>query len=259
MSSRQYLIAANWKLNGNTELANEIFAELQNTLVDNSIEVLVCPPALYLGGIQAKLQNDYQPLSDKLKLGAQTLSAYQQGAYTGELSGAMLKEFGASYVIVGHSERRALFSESNQVVAEKFAACLSQGLMPILCVGETLEERETEQTFAVIEQMLTSIVERNGVEAFANAVIAYEPVWAIGTGKSATSEQAQQVHKFIRQFVAKLSAVTADNIKILYGGSVNPSNAAEIFAQPDVDGGLIGGASLKSAQFKELCEIAKSA
>ena len=191
-------------------------------------------------------------------LGAQTVSEHAAGAYTGEVSAGMLVDAGCQYAIVGHSERRQLYGESSATVAEKFRAALDVGLKPILCVGETLEEREAERTTAVIDEQLGAVVDRNGIEAFATAVIAYEPVWAIGTGKTASPEQAQDVHGHIRSTIEKDDAALATRIQILYGGSVKGSNAAGLFAKPDIDGGLIGGASLAANDFLAIAAAAAS-
>jgi triosephosphate isomerase len=194
-----------------------------------------------------------------IALGAQNLSDQDKpGAFTGEVHGAMLREAGCAYVLVGHSERRALYGESDAVVAAKFRTAQALGLVPVLCLGETLEERDANQTEAVLRRQLAAVLDLAGVEAFANAVIAYEPVWAIGTGRTASSAQAQSAHAFLRGEVRSRSATIADRVRILYGGSVKPDNAAELFANPDVDGGLIGGASLKSADFLAICAAAQA-
>ena len=192
----------------------------------------------------------------RIAWGGQNLSAHKSGAYTGEVSGAMLRDFGCSHVIVGHSERRALYGEGDEVVAEKFRAAQNVGLVPILCVGETLAEREAGETEAVIARQLDAVVHLAGVAAMDSAIIAYEPVWAIGTGKTATPAQAQAVHAFIRQRLAQLSATVAERLRILYGGSVKAANAQELFGQPDIDGGLIGGASLDAGEFLAICRAA---
>ena len=189
-------------------------------------------------------------------LGAQNLYAEAGGAFTGEISGPMLTDAGCSYVIVGHSERRALMGESNDAVASKFAAAQEHGLTPILCVGETLEERQADSTLAVISSQFAAVVDSVGIDAFANAVVAYEPVWAIGTGETATPEQAQEVHSALRAMTAKRSAKIAADLRLLYGGSVKSSNAADLFSMPDIDGGLIGGASLEAGEFLAICAAA---
>jgi triosephosphate isomerase len=191
-------------------------------------------------------------------LGAQSVCAEQVGAFTGEASAAMLKDVGCKYVIVGHSERRAIYKEDDALVARKFLAAQSQGLIPILCVGETLEERERGQTMQVVSRQLTAVLDLAGVAALRAAVIAYEPVWAIGTGKNATPQQAQEVHAHIRTAVAARDAKIAADVRILYGGSVKAANARELFAMPDVDGGLVGGASLKADEFLKICAAAQT-
>jgi triosephosphate isomerase len=189
-------------------------------------------------------------------MGSQDISVHESGAYTGEVSGPMLADFECKYAIVGHSERRTYHGESDALVAEKFEAALKFGLTPIFCVGETLEEREQGVTEQVIARQVDAVIERGGVEMLGKGVIAYEPVWAIGTGKTATPEQAQEVHAFIRGRVASHSADVAEGIRILYGGSMKPDNAAELMAKPDIDGGLIGGASLKAEDFLGICTAA---
>ena len=204
---------------------------------------VICPPFVYLHEAAQALSGSV------VALGAQDVCAEAIGAYTGEVSAAMLKDMGTRYVLVGHSERRALYGDTSVAVARKFAAAQSAGLTPILCVGEQLAEREAEQTEAVVEAQLGAVLQLCGVAAFERAVIAYEPVWAIGTGRTATPQQAQQVHAFIRQRLGKEDAKIAAGLRILYGGSVKAANAKEIFAMADVDGGLIGGASLKAEEF----------
>lgn len=208
----------------------------------------VCVPFPYLAQAQSVLTGT------PLAWGAQNLSQHTQGAYTGEVSAAMLQDFGCRYVLVGHSERRAFYGESDALVAEKFAAALAGGLRPVLCVGETLAQREAEQTVAVVAGQIDAVLQRAGVAAMADAVLAYEPVWAIGTGRTATSEQAQEVHAAIRAQIARADAKIADGLQILYGGSVKPANAVELFGMPDIDGGLIGGASLIAADFLAICK-----
>jgi len=206
---------------------------------------VICPPYVYLQEIARLLRDEELPA----QLGAQDVCAESQGAYTGEVAAAMLKDVGCSYVIVGHSERRALYGEDDHLVARKFAAAQSKGLIPILCVGEQLTEREAGHTRAVVSRQLEAVLELCGTEALARAIVAYEPCWAIGTGRNASPEQAQEVHGFIRGLVAARNDRIAAEARILYGGSVKAANAAELFAMPDVDGGLIGGASLKADEF----------
>ncbi|AWL11522.1 Triose-phosphate isomerase [Saliniradius amylolyticus] len=245
--SRQPLVAGNWKMNGNLTLAESLAdgieqAELQVT------EVVVCPPFPYLAALSKRT----------LTLGAQDVSACESGAYTGDVSAAMLNEMGCRYVIVGHSERRDGHQESNALVGEKAAQALSQGLTPIVCVGESEQTRQAGLVESHIAEQLKAIVDSIGGEAIAKIVIAYEPIWAIGTGQTATPEQAQAVHRFIRGYLAEVDPAAAAKIRILYGGSVKGSNAAELFAQPDVDGGLIGGASLKVDEFLTICQAANA-
>lgn len=248
---RDFLVAGNWKMNGdaavNAELVAGITAGAPQT---DSVKLLVCPPFPYLAAVAAELEGS------SVLLGAQTVSEHTSGAYTGEVGPAMLRELGCEYVIVGHSERRALYRESSQAVAAKFAAALNVGLKPILCVGETLEERESGLTQSVINEQLSAVLEAVGIDAFATAVIAYEPVWAIGTGMTASPEQAQETHAYIRAVLAEQNAAVAEAIQILYGGSVKGDNATGLFVMPDIDGGLVGGASLNAGDFLAIAEAA---
>ncbi len=214
------------------------------------VEILVCPPLVYLWECGRLLKET------QVRLGAQTVCAEPVGAFTGEVSAAMLRDVGCSHAIVGHSERRALFHEDDALVARKFIAAQSQGLEPILCVGETLEERESARTLEVVRRQLNAVLDVAGARSMAKAVLAYEPVWAIGTGKNATPEQAQEVHAFARSVVAERDATIAAGLRILYGGSVKAANARELFTMPDVDGGLVGGASLKADEFLKICVAA---
>ena len=237
-------------MNGSIQSVIELVEGIKSAASGNA-ELVVCPPAIFLmkvGGMLAE--------SD-IALGAQNVCDQESGAYTGEISAAMLKQCGCRYAIVGHSERRSLYRESDQLVAARFAMALSSALIPILCVGESLQEREQGITEAVVSRQLDAVIEVSGISAVAGSVIAYEPVWAIGTGKVATPEQAQAVHRFIRDKLAELDKQVAEKIQILYGGSMNPSNAAELLSQPDIDGGLIGGASLKAADFVAIAQFAK--
>ncbi len=213
-------------------------------------EVVVCPPFILIPAVATRLKGS------RLAWGGQNLNANTSGAFTGEVSGPMLKDFGCTYVIVGHSERRALYGDTDQGVAQKFKAAQVAGLIPILCVGETLEEREANATETVVARQLDAVLALTGIESLANAVIAYEPVWAIGTGKTATPQQAQAVHKFIRGKLAGKSAAVAEGLRLLYGGSVKGANAQELFGQADIDGGLIGGASLNTEDFLAICRAA---
>ncbi len=241
---RRPVVAGNWKMHGSrAENAALIEGIAAQTRSDVTAECIVCPPYVYLYEVGRMLRES------AMALGAQDVCAESHGAYTGEVSAAMLRDVGCTHVIVGHSERRLLFAEHDRIVARKFAAAQSKGLIPILCVGEQLAEREAGRTHDVVSRQLEAVLELTGADALANAMIAYEPVWAIGTGRNATPEQAQDVHAFIRGRIAARDARIAAATRILYGGSVKAGNAAELFAMPDVDGGLIGGASLKAEEF----------
>jgi len=244
-------VAGNWKMHGDTAANAELVGGIiRGAPRSGRVHLLVCPPSLHLHQVREMLSGS------GISLGAQTMSEHQSGAYTGEIAGSMLTDLGCQYVIVGHSERRALFAESSEIVARKFSAAQSAGLIPILCVGETLQQRDNGETQTVIDEQLGAVFDLVGVEAFAEAVIAYEPVWAIGTGKVATPEQAQSVHRHIRSEVEARNHSVADGIKILYGGSVKGENAGGLFSKPDIDGGLIGGASLNAADFLAIAEAA---
>lgn len=247
---RRKIVAGNWKLHGSRQFATDLVSDVVANLPKDGVEVVILPPLPYLG----ELVNDFEGRA--VAFGSQDVSSNEKGAYTGEVSAAMLAEVGARYGLVGHSERRQYHHESSELVARKFAAAIHAGLIPVLCVGETLEQREAGQTEAVIASQLAPVLDLVGPAGFQHAVVAYEPVWAIGTGKTASKEQAQEVHAFIRGEVAKRDARIADSLPILYGGSVKPDNAGELFAQPDVDGGLVGGASLVAADFLAIVEAA---
>lgn len=240
--SRKALIAANWKMNGSAALVKEMTTTLQS-LPLSDVDVLLCPPATLLTRFVA---------SGQFALGAQTLSHETSGAFTGELSAQLLLEAGARFVIVGHSERRSLNFETDSLVAAKLATAVAAGLTPVLCVGESLAERQQEKTQQVIARQLDAVY-ASQPELLANSVIAYEPIWAIGTGESASPEQAQQTHAFIRAHLAQYDAAAAKAVRILYGGSVNAENCAALFAQADIDGALVGGASLKPVEFAQIC------
>jgi triosephosphate isomerase len=248
---RSPLVAGNWKLNGSRSSVSALASEIASA-APGDIDVVVCPVSLHIPDVAEAIAGS------SVKLGSQNACAAESGAFTGEVSATMLAEYGCQYAIIGHSERRTLFGESDAQCAERHAAVQKAGLTPIFCVGESLQEREADQTFAVVERQLNALVELAGAAAFENAVVAYEPVWAIGTGKTATPDQAQAVHAHIRQVIAAQSADTAAGIQILYGGSVNAGNAAELFAREDIDGGLIGGAALKSADFLAICSAASN-
>ncbi len=248
---RQPLVAGNWKMNGTRESAKALLqAVLQGVGSVNAAEVAICPPYLFLPDAETMLQGS------GVAWGAQDVAKEEAGAYTGEVSAAMLAEFHCKYAIVGHSERRSLYGESDEIVAQKFAAARKEGIIPILCIGELLEEREQGETEAVVQRQLEAVVAHNGVAALAEAVIAYEPVWAIGTGKTASPQQAQDVHAFIRNWVRQRDEAVAAGVQLLYGGSVKGNNAAELFAMADIDGGLIGGASLNAEEFLTICRAA---
>ena len=248
---RQPLVAGNWKMNGSRASIAELLGGLKAGIGDvQTAEVAVCAPAIYVPDTQAQLDGS------AIKWGGQDVSVHAAGAYTGEIAAAMLADFGCHFVIIGHSERRAYHGESDALVAEKFTAARAAGLVPILCVGETLEEREQGVTEQVVARQLDAVIAYCGIDTVGEGVVAYEPVWAIGTGKTATPEQAQEVHAFIRGRLAANSQAVADGLRILYGGSMNPKNAVELMAQADIDGGLIGGASLKAGDFLAVCAAA---
>lgn len=247
---RRRIVAGNWKLYGTREFATNLLGELAAVLPVPGVDVVVLPPLPYLGD----LIEDFE--QHPIAFGAQDVSHNEEGAYTGEVSARMLLDVGARYGLVGHSERRRHHMESSDLVAKKFLAASNAGLVPILCLGETLEDREAGRTAAVIASQLEPVLELAGVARFAGAVVAYEPVWAIGTGQTASPAQAQEVHALIRGHVAARDARIADSLPILYGGSVKPANAAELFAQADIDGGLIGGASLVAADFLAIVRAA---
>jgi triosephosphate isomerase len=244
MAARKPLIAGNWKMHGGLAASGELVATLAAGIARDGAEMLVCPPFVYLERVRSWIG------AAPIALGAQNLAAVAgSGAHTGEISGAMLAEIGCRYVIVGHSERRNLYGETDAVVVAKFRAAQSAGLVPILCVGEHLEQRERGETADVVAAQVNAVIAALGVGVLADAVIAYEPIWAIGTGRTATPEQAQDVHAMIRSLIAEQDAIIARSLRILYGGSVKGSNAAELLSQQDIDGGLVGGASLDAADF----------
>ncbi len=252
--NRRAMVAGNWKMNGardfNASLVHDVVFEVRRF---PDIDVLVCPPAPYLEGVGRQLDGS------SIQLGAQNLSEQEKpGAFTGEIHGGMLRDVGCLYVIVGHSERRALYGENDACVAEKFRTAQTCGLTPILCIGETLEEREAGNTEAVLSRQLAAVVDLCGIAAFKQSVIAYEPVWAIGTGRTATPDQAQETHAFIRGQLTAADAKIANSTRILYGGSVKAENAESLFNCPDVDGGLIGGAALKAGDFVAICAAAQT-
>lgn len=246
---RKKLIAGNWKMNGSLAANTALMGELLAGIGQPACDVAVCVPAVYLAQVQLLLAGQ-----GGIALGAQDVSQHESGAYTGDVSAAMLKELGARYVIVGHSERRQYQGETDAQVAIKAQRALAAGLTPIVCVGETLREREQGETESVVGRQLSAVIQLNG-ERLVDLVVAYEPVWAIGTGRTATPEQAQAVHAALRALLAAAD-LQAAGVRILYGGSMNAGNAAELLAQPDIDGGLIGGASLKARDFLKIIETA---
>ena len=250
---RQPLVAGNWKMNGSKASAETLLAGIKEGIASISkTEVLVCPPFPYLALAVSAVAGS------RVAVGAQNACTETGGAYTGEVSAGMIKDVGCTYVILGHSERRQYYGETDEIIAKKYAQALAAGLTPILCVGETLAEREHGETQSVVARHLDGVMETAGVEAIARGVIAYEPVWAIGTGMTATPEQAQEVHAFLRQRVGAKSAEVAAGVRILYGGSMNPNNALELMSRADIDGGLIGGASLKAPDFLAICQAGEA-
>lgn len=251
MSNRRPLVAGNWKLNGsragNSALISAVLAGLP---AQSGTDVVVCPPFVYLAEISADIHDSV------IQLGAQNIAAEDSGAFTGEVAASMLREVGCEFVIIGHSERRAFYSETDDLTAAKVAAALRCGLRPILCVGETLAERDAGKTLDVVRRQLEAVLAVAGIEAFDAGLVAYEPVWAIGTGRTATPMQAQEVHAEIRATLARRNATIAAAVRVLYGGSVKASNARDLFAMADIDGGLIGGASLDAAEFLGICKAA---
>jgi len=247
---RKILVAGNWKMHGSKAMVNTLLDGLLAAPAARHADLAVFPPFPYLALAQSRLAGS------AIAWGAQTLNPVAQGAHTGEVSAPMLLDMGCRFVLVGHSERRSLYGESDADVAARFAAALEAGLEPVLCVGETLQEREQGRTEEVVERQLQAVLECCGVEGFRQAVVAYEPVWAIGTGMTATPDQAQAVHAFIRDKFASRDDIIAGQLRILYGGSVNGSNAADLFAREDIDGGLVGGASLKAEDFLAIRDAA---
>lgn len=245
MTIRRPLIAANWKMNGDLQLVQQMTEQLNKLQTDH--EILICPPVIFLHSF---------PKSAQFRLGAQNLSSEKVGAFTGEISADMIRAAAADYVIVGHSERRSLFGESDAVVLQKALQARASGLTPVICIGETLIERQQEKTMGVLAQHLDAVYAAHP-DLLADSVVAYEPVWAIGSGLTASPQQAQQVHAFIRSHLAQYDAQAAQQLRIIYGGSVNADNWPALFSQPDIDGALVGGASLKPADFAAICLTAK--
>lgn len=252
MNKRSKLVIGNWKMNGSTESSQTLVSGIRTGLegLSDGVEAAVCPPFVYLSQVLELCAGS------RIKVGAQNVSAEVSGAFTGEVAASMLSDLGTKFVIVGHSERRELYGESDELVARKFSAVQNEKMIPILCVGESLQQRQEGITGNVVLAQLDAVVKSAGIEAFQEAVVAYEPIWAIGTGETASPEQAQEVHGLIRQHLGESSSDIAAGLRILYGGSVKGTNAGELFAQPDIDGGLVGGASLESEQFVAICESA---
>ena len=245
---RRIMVAGNWKMHGSEAMISSLLNGIADGLDESCpAEVVVFPPFPYLQLVKSKAGGT------GIAWGGQTLNPNPQGAHTGEVSAGMLREFGCRYVLVGHSERRALYGESNADVAARYAAAQAADLVPVLCVGETLGQRQAGATEAVVAAQLEAVLEASGIDSFGNAVVAYEPVWAIGTGHTATPDQAQSIHAFIRDKFAALDDTIAGQLRILYGGSVKGSNAADLFARDDIDGGLVGGASLTAEDFLAIC------
>lgn len=249
---RRPLVAGNWKMNGDSASTVDLVNGIVNGSSDvTNAEILVCPPYILIPRAADALNG-----RDDVTLGAQDLDINGSGAFTGQISASMLVDAGCKYVIVGHSERRAIYGESDQDVADKFKVAQEGGLIPILCVGETLEERESGNTESVVARQIQAVIDHVGIEKFDQAVIAYEPVWAIGTGKTATPEMAQEVHKYIRDMLSALNSDISNNLRLLYGGSMNAENAEALIGMSDIDGGLIGGASLQAESFLAICKAA---
>ncbi|UZR30492.1 triose-phosphate isomerase [Methylococcus mesophilus] len=244
---RRPLVIGNWKMNGRSASVARLLNDILSGIGDCKAEVGVCVPFVYIPQASETLKGT------KVMLGAQNVADHNSGAFTGEISAGMLREFGCELAIVGHSERRLLYGESNELVASRYEQAIQGHLKPILCVGETLEQREQGRTLAVIGAQIDTVFEFAGVQSLEHAVIAYEPVWAVGTGRSATTGQAQEVHYHIRSLIARWNPEVAQAVQIIYGGSVKPENSAELFAMPDIDGGLIGGASLDARAFLSIC------
>ena len=243
---RQSLVVGNWKMNGTLASAELLAKGIIAGLGSNNAEIAVCVPYVFLSNVGQIVKDT------RLALGAQNVADKPSGAFTGEISASMLGEMNCKYALVGHSERRTYYGDTNETVADRFFQAKAQDIIPILCVGETLEQREQNQTFSVINEQLDAVINVAGIQSFSKAVIAYEPVWAIGTGKTATDEQAQEVHLYIRKYIAAKDQAIAEKLQILYGGSAKPENAKGLFAMPDIDGGLIGGASLDAESFLKI-------
>ena len=245
---RRPLVAGNWKMNGTASHAWRLVNEMTDAAASlEALDVVICPPFILIPQVVKQCEGT------EFAAGGQNLDIHAEGAYTGEISGSMLVDHGCSFVIVGHSERRSLYGENDALVAEKAATAYACGLRPIVCVGETLEERENNRTASVVERQVRAVIERAGMGIFPAGIVAYEPVWAIGTGQTATPQQAQEVHALIRGLLRQEDSDVAAQTRILYGGSVKPDNAPELFVEEDIDGGLIGGASLEAVDFLAIC------
>ena len=253
--SRRSIVAANWKMNGDLALVDTMVSGLTDVKLQENVDVVLCPSSPYLSELVSKLRKN--KLNDIIHVGSQNVSEHQSGAYTGQISTHMLKDLSVKFVIIGHSERRLHYKETSVQVGKKAKAVLNAGLTPIICIGESEEERVTGKTENILASQLQPVIDEVGIDKFIDVVIAYEPVWAIGTGKTASNEMAQETHQFIREFLAQANENIASKVPLLYGGSVNSSNCEELFAQADIDGGLIGGASLQVEQFKVICSAAK--
>lgn len=248
---RKPVVMGNWKLNGTKSTVTDLIKAFTGVANSNEkVDVAICAPAIFIGMVESLATGS------KLQWGSEDVDVHTSGAFTGENSPVMIKEFGSKYAIVGHSERRGYHNESNEVVAAKFKAAQDNGLVPVLCIGESEAEYDAGKTLDVCQAEIKAVIDLCGIDAFKNAIIAYEPIWAIGTGKTATPEIAQNVHAGIRAFLKTFNAEVADGVRILYGGSCNAKTAPELFAQKDIDGGLIGGASLKVADFTAIIEAA---
>ncbi|QKQ24582.1 triose-phosphate isomerase [Candidatus Ruthia endofausta] len=245
---RQVIIAGNWKMNTSKEEADTLVMGILSGMADVKSKVIVCVPSPYMSQVEALI------VHSQLNLGAQNLNINASGAFTGEISADMIKDFGVQYVIVGHSERRSLYGETDEIVAQKVQVALDNNLTPLFCIGELLEDRESGNTQVIVSKQIQAVIDQVGIDAFKNIIVAYEPVWAIGTGVTATPQQAQDTHVFIRSMLAEHDADIAQTTPILYGGSMNLSNAAELLNCKDIDGGLIGGASLKAQDFLQICK-----
>jgi triosephosphate isomerase len=245
---RQVIVAGNWKMNASKETVNTLVMGILSGMSEVEAKVIVCAPSPYMSQVEALITHS------QLNLGAQDLNVNASGAFTGEVSADMIKDFGVQYVVVGHSERRSMYGETDQVVADKVRVALENNLTPLFCIGETLEEREAGNMESVVTRQIQAVIDLSGIDSFKNIIIAYEPVWAIGTGVTATPQQAQDAHAFIRSMLAQNNADIAQSTPILYGGSMNPGNAVELISCEDIDGGLIGGASLKAEDFLQICK-----